>query len=303
MALLAGIEAGGTKFVCAVGDATDPRNILDSATFPTEAPDKTIGNCVAFFSKHRAEIAALGVASFGPVDVHRHSPTFGFVTNTPKPGWAHTDLGGAVARALGGVPFGFDTDVNGAALGEHRWGAGVGLSDLVYFTIGTGIGGGAIVNNALVHGLVHTEMGHIRIPRHADDAFAGWCPYHGDCFEGLAAGPALERRWGAKAETFGPEHPAWDLEAYYIAQALHTVVCLYSPQRIILGGGVSSQPQLLPMVRAKLLASLNNYVGAPELLERVDTYVVNPGLGNRAGVLGAMALAMDALTAAQRETF
>jgi fructokinase len=295
MKLLAGIEAGGTKFVCAIGDANDPRTIIAEATFPTEAPDTTIANCVNFFKAHQADLNGLGVASFGPVDVHRGSPTFGFVTNTPKPGWAQVDLGGAVARALGGLPFGFDTDVNGAALGEQRWGAGQGLSDIVYFTIGTGIGGGAIVGGKLAHGLVHTEMGHIRIPRRADDAFTGWCSYHADCFEGLAAGPGLEKRWGAKAETFGPDHPAWELEAHYIAQALHSVICMLSPQRIILGGGVSSQPVLLPMVRQKVLASLNGYVQAPEVLQDIDSYIVNPGLGNRAGVLGAMALAQDAL--------
>jgi fructokinase len=199
-------------------------------------------------------------------------------------------LRGACMRAFPGIPVGFDTDVNGAALGEHLWGAAQGLSDFVYFTIGTGIGGGAMSGGKLVHGLVHTEMGHMRVPRRADDAFAGWCPYHADCFEGLAAGPALELRWGVKAETFGPEHAAWDLEAHYIAQAVHTVVCLLSPQRVILGGGVSSQPVLLPLVRQKLLASLNGYVQTPELLDNIDTFIVNPGLGNRAGVLGAIAL-------------
>ncbi len=290
MNLVGGIEAGGTKFVCAVGMADDPQNIVEQAQFPTEAPDKTLANCLAFFENHRAGLKSLGIASFGPVDVHRDSPRFGFVTNTPKPGWAHTDLRGAFMRAFPGIPVGFDTDVNGAALGEHLWGAAQGLRDFVYFTLGTGIGGGAMVGGKLLHGLVHTEMGHMRVPHRADDAFAGWCPYHADCFEGLAAGPALELRWGAKAETFGPAHPAWELEAHYIAQALHSVICLLSPQRIILGGGVSSQPALLPLVRQKTLASLNGYVQAPEILKDIDTYIVNPGLGNRAGVLGAIAL-------------
>lgn len=294
MKLLGGIEAGGTKFVCAVGDADDPRNIIAQAQFPTTVPEETIGRCIDFFSQHGAGLTAIGIASFGPVDVHTASPTYGYITSTPKPHWGNTDLRGPIATAFG-VPVGFDTDVNGAALGEGRWGAAQGLTDFVYFTIGTGIGGGAVVNGKLLHGLVHTEMGHMRVPRDAArDPYTGFCPYHGDCFEGIAAGPALERRWGVKAETLGPDHPAWELEAHYIALAMQTTVCMLSPQRIILGGGVMAQPHLFPMVRRKTVEYLNGYVQAPDILERIDSYIVPPALGGRAGVLGAMALAMGA---------
>ncbi len=290
MKLLGGIEAGGTKFICAVGEASDPRNIVDQAQFPTTTPEETISACIAFFANHAAALSAIGVASFGPVDVHKGSGTYGYITSTPKPGWRNTNLIGPLAARFS-VPIGFDTDVNGAALGEGRWGAARGLRDFVYYTIGTGIGGGAIVNGSPVHGLVHSEMGHMMLKRDpARDPFAGVCPYHGDCLEGLASGPALEKRWGAKADTFAPDHPAWDLEAHYIAQAMCNTIYLLSPQRIILGGGVMSQSQLFPLVREKTLRYLNGYVQAPEVLEHIDAYIVPPALGGQAGVLGAMAL-------------
>jgi fructokinase len=284
-----GIEAGGTKFVCAVGSG--PNDIRADTQFPTTTPDETIGRTIEFFRSHRAELVALGIASFGPVDLNRASPTFGYITTTPKPGWANTDLAGALRREFG-LPVGFDTDVNGAALGEYRWGAGQGLDTFLYLTIGTGIGGGGMVGGKLVHGLVHPEMGHMRLPRDREsDPFDGTCPFHGDCLEGLASGPALQSRWGQPAETLPSDHPAWPLEAHYLALALVNLICTVSPRRIILGGGVMKERQLFPLIRRQVQELLNGYVRAPDILEEIDRYIVAPILGGRAGVLGAIALA------------
>lgn len=289
--LFGGIEAGGTKFVCAVGSG--PNDLRAETRFPTTTPAETIGRALDFFRAHRG-LTAIGIASFGPVDLDPASPTFGFITTTPKPGWANVDLVGPFRREFN-LPIGFDTDVNGAALGEWRWGAGQGLDTIVYLTVGTGIGGGALVGGQLAHGLIHPEMGHILLRRDpARDPFAGACPFHGDCFEGLASGPALEKRWGAKAETFDAAHPAWALEAHYIAQALMTYICTLSPQRLILGGGVMEQAALFPLVRVETQRLLNGYIHSPAILERMEEYIVPPGLGARAGVLGALALAMKA---------
>ena len=238
-------------------------------------------------------LEAIGIASFGPLDPNPASPTFGHITTTPKPGWANADLGGAIQRAFN-LPIGFDTDVNGAALAEGRWGAAVGLDTFIYFTIGTGIGGGAMVNGRLLHGLLHPEMGHIPLPHDwKQDPFPGKCPYHGDCFEGMAAGPAIEARWQTKGQELTSDHPAWELEAHYIALALRSVICMMSPQRIILGGGVMDQPQLFPLVRQKTVKSLNGYVQSPAIVNNIDRYIVPPALGNQAGVLGAIALGMQ----------
>jgi fructokinase len=286
------IEAGGTKFVCAVG--TGPRDLI-TEWFPTETPEKTIDAAVRFLQDHAGtRLTAAGIASFGPVDLQPESPTFGYITASPKLAWQNCDLAGSVRRALG-VPVGFDTDVNAAALGEARWGAGRGLSDFVYLTIGTGIGGGAVVNGRLVHGLVHPEMGHIRVPHDRErDPYPGGCPFHGDCLEGLASGPAMEQRWGTAADQLPPDHPAWALEAHYLALGLATWVCTLSPQRIVMGGGVMQQPHLFPMIRRELAQLLNGYIRARSVLEEMDAYVVPPGLGSRAGVLGAMVLAEQA---------
>ena len=292
--LYGGIEAGGTKLVCAV--ANGPGDVRAELRFPTTTPDETIGRAIAFFREQAAlePLAALGIASFGPVDPDPASPTFGAITTTPKPGWANVDFAGAVQRALG-VPVGFDTDVNGAALGEHRWGAAQGLDTFIYLTIGTGIGGGGMVGGRLMHGLIHPEMGHVMLPRdRSHDPFPGICPYHGDCFEGLACGPALKARWGKPAEMLPPDHPAWDLEAQTIALALCNIIFTLSPQRIIIGGGVMAQEQMFPLVRRKVQALLNGYVQSPAILANIDGYIVPPGLGNMAGVLGAIALAQAA---------
>jgi fructokinase len=292
--LFGGVEAGGTKFVCAVG--TPEGEIRAETRFPTTTPAETIRQTLDFFRPHRADLAALGVASFGPVDLQRGSPTWGYITTTPKPGWRQADLAGPLLREFG-VPVGFDTDVNGSALGEYRWGAARGLDTFLYLTIGTGIGGGGLIGGRLLHGLVHPEMGHIRLPRDpARDPFPGFCPFHGDCFEGLAAGPALEKRWGARAETLAADHPAWLLEAHYIALALQSYVCSFSPQRIIIGGGVMGQTHMWPLVRAETLKLLNGYVQSPAILEKINEYIVPPGLGAQAGVLGALALAEMALS-------
>ncbi|HLY19580.1 MAG TPA: ROK family protein [Bryobacteraceae bacterium] len=281
MPVFGGIECGGTKFVC--GIAGESGELLARTEFPTTTPAHTIGRAIEFFRAQPHPVAGIGIGSFGPVDLNPASPKFGFITSTPKSGWRDTDVAGALRLATG-LPVAFDTDVNAAALGEARWGAARGLDTFLYLTIGTGLGGGGMANGRLLHGLVHPEMGHIRVPHdRAADPFPGCCPFHGDCLEGLVSGPALEARWGQRGETLPPAHPAWDLEARYIALGLVTWICTLSPQRIILGGGVMRQAALLPNIREKVSALLNNYIQAPE--------IVPPALGADAGVLGAIALA------------
>jgi fructokinase len=292
--LVGGIEAGGTKFVCAVG--TGPDDVRALVRIATTTPQATIEAAIEFFRGQRDKLgplAAVGIASFGPVDPDPTSKTFGYITSTPKPGWANTDFGGAVRRALD-VPVGFDTDVNVAALGESRWGAAIGLDNVIYLTIGTGIGGGGLVNGKLMHGLVHPEMGHIRIPHDlAADPYPGHCPFHGDCLEGLASGPAMADRWKQTAETLPADHPGWGLEANYLALALVNFICTLSPERIILGGGVMSHAPLLPMIRRRVVELLGGYVQSRAILNHIDAYIVPPALGNRSGVLGALALAQQ----------
>lgn len=292
--LFGGIEAGGTKFVCAIG--SDPDHLYEEATIATTTPRETIDTTIAFFHAHARALplAAVGIASFGPLDPDRRSPRFGHITTTPKPGWANTDLAGTIGRALD-VPVGFDTDVNGAALAEHRWGAAQGLDTFMYLTVGTGIGGGGIVNGMLMHGLPHPEMGHIAIPHDsADDPFAGVCPYHGDCLEGLASGPAIERRWGRKAEELPPDHPAWTLEAQYLSLGIAIYICTLAPQRVVLGGGVMKQAHLFPLIRNRVRALLNGYLPLLDSDAALERLIVPPALGDRAGVLGAFALAQQA---------
>ena len=294
--LFGGIEGGGTKFLCAVGTGTG--KVLAEARFPTTTPDETLSRAVDFFKEQiqsLGPLASIGLASFGPLDPRPASAKFGYILPTPKPGWTNADIIGPL-RAAFDIPIAFDTDVNGAALGEWRWGAAQGLDTFIYLTIGTGIGGGGLINGKLLHGLLHPEMGHIPLPRDpSTDPFEGGCPFHGDCFEGLASGPALENRSGVKAEPLLPDHPAWELEAHYIALALQSFVCTLSPQRIIIGGGVAQQPQILPLVRQKTVAALHGYVQSPAILEHIDTYIVPPSLGGQAGVFGAIALAEQAL--------
>ena len=285
--LFAGLEGGGTKFVCAV--AAGPEDIRAQESFPTTTPEETIGKAISFF-KEQEPFTALGIATFGPCDLDPRSPAYGHITSTPKPGWQNVNLLGLFRRAFA-VPVGFDTDVNVAALGEWKWGAGKGLETVVYMTVGTGIGGGGIINGRMLHGLIHPEMGHIRVPRDLDDTFSGNCPYHGDCLQGLAGGPAIEARWGKRAQDLPPDHPAWSLEASYLALAINDLICMLSPQRIIIGGGVMLQHHLFPLIRQKVKRLLNGYIQSPLILERIKEYIVPPRLGNRAGVLGAIALA------------
>jgi fructokinase len=296
--LYGGIEAGGTKFVCAVGSGPD--DIQAETRFPTTTPDETLGRAIAFFREQQQTrpLAALGIGAFGPLDPDPASPTYGTITATPKPGWSQTPFAPVMEQALG-LPVGFDTDVNAAALGEYRWGAAQGCATMLYLTIGTGIGGGALIQGRLMHGLVHPEMGHIRVPHDRQaDPYPGKCRFHGDCLEGLASGPALEARWGQRAETLPAGHPAWPLEAHYLALALMNFICTLSPQRIVLGGGVMEQMQLFPLIHQEVPGLLNGYVQAPAILDEIAGYIVPPGLGNRAGVLGAIALAERAAGAA-----
>ncbi len=293
--LCGGIEAGGTKFVCVVGSGPD--DIRADARIPTTSPAETLGAVLRFFRAQTAQhgpLTAIGIGSFGPVDLHPASSRWGFITSTPKPGWANTDIAGPF-RGEFGVPVAFDTDVNAAALGEWRYGAAQGLDTFLYLTVGTGIGGGGLVGGRAMHGLVHPEMGHVRVPHDLGaDPFPGACPFHGDCLEGLASGSAMATRWGQPAETLPAEHPAWALEARYLALALQGLVCTLSPQRIVMGGGVMDQPHLLPHVRQQLKALLNGYIQAPEVLDDMDGYVVAPALGRRAGAIGALVLAAQA---------
>ena len=294
--LIGGIEAGGTKFVCAVG--TGPDDLRDEARFPTTTPEETLSKAIAYFEEAQAKhgtLSAIGIGAFGPLDPNPQSPTFGHITTTPKPHWGNADVVGTMKKVFN-VPIGFDTDVNAAALSEHHWGAAQNVDNLIYLTIGTGVGGGVMVNGQLVHGLIHPELGHISLPHDWErDPYKGRCPYHGDCLEGMAAGPAIGERWQTPAYELPSDHPAWDLEAHYLALALRTFICTLSPQRIILGGGVMEQPQLFPLLRKKTKEYLNGYVQSPALLDEINNYIVPPGLGNKAGVLGAFALGMAAI--------
>ncbi len=294
--LYAGIEAGGTKFICAVG--TGPEDLHDLTEFPTTTTEETLGRTIAFLHRHggSSRIAAVGIGSFGPIDLNPKSATYGYITSTPKPGWGHTDFVGALKTEID-VPIAFDTDVNAAALGEHRWGAAQGLDTIVYLTIGTGIGGGVLLNGKLVHGATHPEVGHIRIPHDTQaDPFVGSCPYHHDCLEGLASGPAMYKRWGQKAEDLPEKHPAWALEARYLALALVNLILIVSPHRIVMGGGIMKQAHLFPLVRREVQHLVNKYITLPSDLEN---YIVPPALRGRSGVLGAIALAQDITLAGQ----
>lgn len=289
------IEGGGTKFVCAVGSG--PNRLRAEARFETTTPKETMGHVIEFFQQQEeklGKLSGIGFACFGPLDPNPASPTYGHILPTPKPGWSNANVVGML-RDWFDVPIAFDTDVNGAALGEWRWGKAQGLKTFIYLTVGTGVGGGAYVEGKLLHGLIHPEMGHILI-RHdrKRDPFEGVCPFHEDCFEGLASGVSMEKRWGMRGTLLTPDHEAWDLEAEYIAQALANYALSFSPQRIILGGGVGSVEHLLPKVQKRTRELLNGYIQSPVILEKIESYIVNPGLGNRSGVLGAIALAEGA---------
>ena len=295
--LLGSIEAGGTKFNCAAGE--DPFHMVAHRTFPTTTPVETLGKVIEFFHSVEEEygkIEAFGICSFGPVDLRAGSPTYGCITSTPKAGWQQIPMVQSIEAEFR-VPIGFDTDVNGAALGERRWGAGLGMDTILYITVGTGIGGGAVVNGQPIHGLVHPEMGHLRIPHDLDrDPFPGSCPFHGDCLEGLASGTALRLRWGKPAQELEPEHPGWDLEAEYLALGLVNCILTLSPEVVILGGGVMKAAQLFQKVREKVRILLNHYVNTSRLEEEIESYIVPPILGDLAGIAGGFELARRAIS-------
>ncbi len=297
------IEAGGTKFICSVGIGPDA-GMLARAHFPTgDDPVRLMGKVVEWFKaqqKMHGPLAAIGVASFGPVDLDAQSRTHGFITTTPKPGWRNADILGPLRRAFPRVALGFDTDVNGAALGEHRWGAARGLDDFVYITVGTGIGGGGMARGRLLHGLVHPEMGHMGLPRLSGDDFEGACPFHGRCWEGLCSGPAIAKRTGMPAEDLPPEHPAWETVIRYAAHALVNITCVLSPRRIIVGGSVRKAGRLgeeafFARLRAAFREIMAGYIASPSLSETgIADFIVPPDLGDDAGVCGAIALAQEA---------
>ncbi len=288
---LGALEAGGTKMVCAIGDENG--NVFERMSFPTRMPEETMPDIINYFRERPVE--ALGISSFGPLNLNKQDPNFGDITTTPKPGWQNYPLLRTLAEALN-VPVGIDTDVNGAALAEARLGVGRGLDSLVYYTIGTGVGGGAVVEGRLLHGLVHPEMGHMLLrPCKDDPAPHGFCPYHDGCLEGMATGVAIEKRWGVPAAQLPPEHIAWDIEAEYLAQMCANTIVILSPKKIVLGGGVMHQMHLFPKIRRRTQELLNGYVANDTILHDIDNYIVAPGLGDNAGAAGSLLLALDAL--------
>ncbi len=289
---LAGIEAGGTKFIGVIGN--ERGEVIDQVDFPTETPAITLPKLIAFIAKHHAEskIDALGIGCFGPIDPCLESPTYGYITSTPKTAWQNCNIVGLFQAAFPGMPMGFDTDVNAALLGEMQWGHAVGVKDAIYLTIGTGIGGGILVNGQLLHGVMHAEVGHILLPQdRVKDPFAGCCPYHQGCLEGLASGPALKARWHVDSAMELPEdHPAWELEAEYLAVAMMNYLLCFSPKKIILGGGVMKQKHLLSLIHQKTRQLLNGYLKNASIDDLENTIVVAQ-LGQNAGALGSLALA------------
>jgi fructokinase len=289
--LYGGIEAGGTKFICALGSG--PGQIVSETRIETTKPDETLQHVIHFFREAGIEktIAGIGIGCFGPLDLDPHSSTYGFITSTPKPGWRNTDVAGRLHRELEASVM-LDTDVNAAALAESTWGAGRDSDPVLYLTIGTGIGGGFVTGGRPLRGLLHPEMGHIRLPHDFKrDPFPGACPFHGDCFEGLASGPAIAGRLGSPSVELADDDPFWALEAHYIALAVQNLILTLSPRKVILGGGIMQRQFLFSLIRTEVRVLLNGYVQHPLMLDRTDEYVVPPSLGNQAGVLGAIALA------------
>jgi len=283
--LWGGIEAGGTHFVCAVGSS--PENIEDQISFKTTIPDETLETVINFFRPYR-DIKSIGIASFGPVDLNKDSLTYGTITTTPKKYWRGTNILKIIRSSLN-VPANIDTDVNAALLAEHKWGNARNITDAVYITVGTGIGGGIILNNNLIHGLNHPEMGHMKIPKSNDDNFKGICEYHDDCLEGLASGVAIEKRLSENKND--DDSKIWELESQYLGIAIANLTLTVSPKRIILGGGVLNHKGLIENIRIKTLQSLNNYVQLDEITNNIDTYILTPYLKDNTGVLGAILLA------------
>ena len=286
--ILGALEAGGTKMVCAVGDENG--NIKEQISIPTIGPDETIPKIIGYFKEKNIE--ALGIGCFGPLDLKKTSKTYGYITNTPKLAWKNFDMAGTMKRELK-VPVGFDTDVNGPLLGEVTWGRAKGKENVVYITIGTGIGMGVLSNGKLLHGMMHPEAGHIKMTRHPDDNFAGQCPTHGNCLEGLACGPAIEERWGKKGVELSGDRRVWELEAYYLAQAIYALILTLSPELIILGGGVMHQEILFDLIRKEVDKINNGYLLTDEM-KNLDKYIVPASLNDNQGIMGALKLGLDA---------
>lgn len=287
---IGGIEAGGTKMVCAIGDENG--TIFDKMVIPTKTPSTTIPAMADYFKK--ADIKALGIGCFGPVDLNKQSPTYGYITKTPKLDWVDYNIVGAFKDALQ-IPIGFDTDVNGAILGEVTWGAAKDCESAIYITVGTGVGVGVYINGGLLHGLMHPEGGHLSLIRHPKDTYKGKCPYHSTCVEGLAAGPAVEERWGKKGTELADNPLVWEMEAYYLGQAIADYILLYSPNKIILWGGIMHQECIFPMVRDNVKKLLNGYIHHEAILNDIDNYIVPPMLGDEPGIKGAIKLGHLAL--------
>ncbi|NLK27183.1 MAG: ROK family protein [Clostridiales bacterium] len=283
--LFGALEAGGTKMVMAIGNENG--EILDRVSIPTETPDITVPRIIDYFKGKNIE--ALGIGSFGPVDLDRQSETYGYITSTPKLAWANYDILGNIKKELQ-IPIGFDTDVNAAALGEATWGSIKGLSSGIYITIGTGVGVGVYMDGRLLHGMLHPEAGHVLLSKHPEDDFEGVCPYHPNCMEALASGPSLEKRWNKKAYDLADNNKVWELEAYYIAQGLVNYILTLSPHRIVLGGGVMHQKQLFPLIRSQVVKLLNGYVKTKQI-ENIDEYIVPPSLNDNQGIMGCIQLA------------
>ena len=289
MKLYGALEAGGTKMVCALGDENG--NILERISIPTRTPAETMGPMIDFF--RGKGIRALGIGCFGPVDLNKKSPTYGYITSTPKLAWQNFPIVAEFQKALG-VPVGFDTDVNAAALGEATWGCTKDVENSIYITVGTGVGVGVIINGKPYHGMMHPEGGHILLGRHPDDPMVGsGCPFHENCLEGLAAGPSLEKRWGVKGAELSGRKEVWQLEAYYIGQALADYILILSPERIVLGGGVTHQEGLLALIRQETEKQLAGYIRT-NAIQNLDSYIVGVSLNDNQGVMGAVKLAMDA---------
>lgn len=283
------LEAGGTKMVCAIGD--EQGNILERISIPTLAPENTMPAILDFFKSKN--ISALGIGCFGPVDLDKKSPTYGHITTTPKLAWRNYDIVGVCEKELG-VPVGFDTDVNGSALGEATWGCTKELDNSIYITVGTGIGVGVIIDKKPYHGMLHPEGGHIFLARHPQDPMErGVCPYHELCLEGLASGPSIQARWGKPGVELADRKEVWELEAYYLAQAICSYIMILSPERIIIGGGVAHQEQMMPLIRKEVLRQMGGYIAAKGMQD-LENYIVLPSLNDNQGILGALKLAMDA---------
>lgn len=287
--IIGALEAGGTKMVCAIGHENG--KIIKRTVIPTETVDTTMPKLINFFLNEGIE--ALGIGCFGPIDPDINSKTYGYITSTPKLPWRNFNIVKAFYEALK-VPIGFDTDVNGAALGEGTWGALQGCEVSLYITIGTGVGVGVCIHGKPLHGLMHPEAGHIILRRLSHDTYKGNCPYHSDCLEGLASGPAIEGRWGKKAYELEDNYKVWNLESHYIAQALANFILCYSPNRIVLGGGVMKQKQLFPLIRAKVREYLGDYISLAKINDNIENYIVPPALGDNSGIMGALRLGYQA---------